>query len=93
MITARKVIQVLQDHGLLWWDDIDQDDQQRIVHAVITEIATEANAELSYLRWFHRNADFGPASADVMAMLQAQYAATIAPVPAGYSWADEDEDE
>jgi hypothetical protein len=42
---------------------------------------TELEAERHYLRWFHANADFGPAETDVIMAMQAEYAKDR-PVPA-----------
>jgi hypothetical protein len=45
----------------------------------------EQKAELNYLRWFHGNADFGPAEGDVRHYLNEQYVAqTGSQVPEGY---------
>lgn len=45
----------------------------------------EQKAELNYLRWFHGNADFGPAEGDVRHYLNEQYTAqTGSTVPEGY---------
>ena len=41
----------------------------------------EMETERHYLRWFHANADFGPAEADVIMAMQAEYAKER-PVPA-----------
>lgn len=43
----------------------------------------EMEADLHYLRWFHRNADFGPAHTDVVRAMQADYA-KHRPVPANW---------
>lgn len=37
------------------------------------EAIAELEAELAYLRWFHSNADFGPAHTDVVMAMQATY--------------------
>jgi hypothetical protein len=45
----------------------------------------EQKAELNYLRWFHGNADFGPAEGDVRYHLNQQYEMeTGVKVPEGY---------
>ncbi len=46
----------------------------------------ELQDELEYLRWFHGNADFGPADCDVRYFMNQKYTnQTGRPVPAGYS--------
>lgn len=43
------------------------------------------NEELEWLRWFARNADFGPASGDVKALMHDEYEQkTSRKVPAGW---------
>jgi hypothetical protein len=95
MTTVERIIDALSSRGGFdgWWDDMDSDIQQEIVKEITTIIDEAATAELTYLKWFHSYADFGPAEADVRTMLQAEYAATVAPVPAGYSWDDDDEED
>lgn len=94
MTTAERIIEALSSRGGFdgWWDDIDEEMKQEVIAEIDAIVDGSVSAELTYLKWFHSYADFGPASADVMTMLQAQYAATVAPVPDRYSW-DEDEDE
>ncbi len=47
----------------------------------------EKATELEYLRWFHNNADFGPAHGDVMIYLQQDFVITTnKEVPKGYEY-------
>jgi hypothetical protein len=43
----------------------------------------ELEVECHYLRWFHTNADFGPADTDVIMAMQVEYAKDR-PVPANW---------
>jgi hypothetical protein len=36
----------------------------------VVAIIAKLEAELAYLRWFHKNVDFGPAHGDVIYLLQ-----------------------
>lgn len=48
-------------------------------------------AELEYLLWFYRNADFGPAHGGVMLHMNSQFTReTGKPVPAGYKYDEEE---
>lgn len=40
--------------------------------------------EIDYLRWFHQNADFGPAESDVRCFMQEEYISQGGKIPAGY---------
>jgi hypothetical protein len=71
-----------------WWGNLDKDVQGEIVEAIDGAIQEREPAqqkeildELDYLRWFHSNADFGPAHTDVVMAMQAEYE-KICPVPA-----------
>lgn len=48
-------------------------------------------AELEYLLWFWRNADFGPAHGDVVQRMNREYTReTGSPVPTAYKYDEEE---
>lgn len=51
-----------------------------VVERLRTRIA-ELESKLAYLRWFHSNADFGPAHSDVVMAMQRAYPGVV---PADY---------
>ena len=65
--------------------DDDAVDLEVVEMAYIVAKGSDADNELKYLRWFHANADFGPADYDVRQIMNEQYVREGGVIPKGYT--------